>query len=168
MKIQDLLVALFSVVVFSAAMYNDDRYPPGKRLPSHILRPQRKPMPGYDCESEFYPQLQTEETLKHACPKVKKKSWFSRILRKYPKKYVPQPEEKFDVSGDFYIYPLLRKNVYKSRFSRYKGDTFLVLTSECEIAGVIKKDKCNTNECKKNPEYKRCELLSLVPAYPKI
>lgn len=168
MKRLHLLAFALSTVLFSPfPVYAQGQYPSGRRLPGYILRPQRTPMPGYDCGSEFYTQTKSEETREVACSKLKKKSWFSKILKKYPKKYNPKQGEEFDVSsGDYYIYPLLRNKVYNSHFSRFKGDTFLVFTNDCETAAVIKKEKCESSVCKKNPDYRHCEPLSLVPTYP--
>ncbi|RKF54432.1 hypothetical protein OnM2_04581 [Erysiphe neolycopersici] len=145
MKRRHFLILVLNTILFSSSItHGQDRYPPGNRLPGFILRPQRTPMQVYDCGTNEIPQIKIEDTRKAACTKLNKKSWFSRIFRKSPKKYIPQPEEEFDVSGGLYV----------------------VLTNNCEIAALVRKVECNSSECKQDFEYKHCRLYSAVPTYP--
>lgn len=167
MKRRHFLILVLNTILFSSSItHGQDRYPPGNRLPGFILRPQRTPMQVYDCGTNEIPQIKIEDTRKAACTKLNKKSWFSRIFRKSPKKYIPQPEEEFDVSGDeYFIYPF-RKKGFKSLFSRNIGGLYVVLTNNCEIAALVRKVECNSSECKQDFEYKHCRLYSAVPTYP--
>ncbi|RKF77032.1 hypothetical protein GcM1_222005b [Golovinomyces cichoracearum] len=158
-----LIITVLSAILFtSISCLKTGRHPSVKKIPPYVLRPQRKPMKGYDCRVGFYLKLNADRAENIACTRLNK-PWYSRMFYKYPKKYNTKSGHANSSGEKLYKYPLLLEKVYKGIRSNPDGNAFLIMNKKCEFIEVVSKKPCKPGICPKKVEYEKCKLESIVP-----